>query len=79
MLRRCCECGREKPPEKFYRDTPDCKWCHNKMPATLARRSRECLERQLGDPTPEQILAICEVLRADWSPKKLKSRRSKIA
>jgi len=80
----CSECGKDKPASKFYKHAgapdglmPHCKACHNGCTETNARRTAELMERQLGDPTEEQILMACERLRSGWSPAKRRRRKVK--
>lgn len=80
-MKRCTDCGIEKPLTKFYvfHTEPDgymawCKACHNGLRVAPAAG---CVfaERQLGDPSEEQIAAECRKFQARWSDKKRASRR----
>lgn len=82
-LKVCCECNREKPVSKFYRHPcepdgfmPRCKFCHNGGQDLICSRIAFSSERQLGDPSVEQIEAECRKFQAKWSAKKKASRRS---
>ena len=79
----CCECGEEKPVAKFYKHPwepdgfmPRCKFCHNGGQELQRKQAEFFSERQLGDPSEEQIAAACRIFQAKWSAKKRASRRA---
>lgn len=84
MHKVCNECGIEKPLNKFYRHPwepdgfmPRCKFCHNGGQELIRRQTDFFAERQLGDPSEEQITAACLKLQSRWSDKKRASRRAR--
>lgn len=84
--RVCSECGLEKLLAKYYRhpNGPDgfmshCKACHNGCTETNRRQAAEAMERQLGDPSEEQIAMQTAEIRAKWSGEVMERRRSRKA
>ena len=83
MGKVCSECGIEKPLAKFYvfHTEPDghmawCKACHNGLRELHRQQAAFFAERQLGDPSEEQIAIECRKFQARWSDKKRASMRS---
>lgn len=78
----CSECGKTKPVSKFHKHPTErdgymkvCKWCRNGGQELAARHARESLDRQFGDPTEDQIAALCLKLRLGWSEKETRKRK----
>jgi hypothetical protein len=82
VYRRCSECKKWHEARKFYKDAskPDglmswCKSCVN-CEVVVDRPPYGNGERQLGDPTEEQIAAECRRLQSKWSDKVRQRRRN---
>lgn len=80
--RVCSECDTEKLLSKYYRHPhgpggfmSHCKACHNGCTETNRRLSAELIERQLGDPSEEQIAMMTSKIRSMWTEKVRLRRR----
>lgn len=83
-FKTCVECHRELQVTKFHRHPaePDgfmshCKACHNGCFETIERLRSAAIERQLGDPSEEQIAAACAAFQAKWSDEERIKRRER--